>query len=91
MNNSTTVPSKPILSPEFAELVRVSNLELVLCGGQRVGRYTHPKVWMLRDRHEHVQEEEKTRLTQKLAQFARENYLLKQENYKVKGITTHSS
>mgnify|MGYP001593998298 CR=1 FL=1 len=70
-------PSKPILSPEFAQLVRDSKLELVLCGGLTVGHHTYPKVWLLRDCYEVVKQEEKTKLLQKMAMLARENFELK--------------
>lgn len=79
-------PTKPILSPEFAQLVTDSNLELVLCGGQRVGNSVAEYKWILRDVYEYAREEEKTRNLQKMAQLVAENFKLKQELYKLKGI-----
>ena len=70
-------PPKPILSPEFAQLVRDSKLELVLCGGLTVGHHTYPKIWLLRDQNEVIKQEEKTKLLQKMAMLVRENFELK--------------
>ena len=79
-------PPKPILSPEFAQLVADSNLELVLCGGQGCYYSDRNYQWLLRYKNEVELEEEYTRNLQKAAKLAVENERLKQEIHKLKGI-----
>lgn len=61
----------PKLGKRAEEAIESSNLHWVLCGGMTVGMTPPRYVWMLRPKNEVAEQQEKTKLLQRLASAAR--------------------
>lgn len=60
-------PEKPYIPETVQKLIEDSNLHLALCGGQTVGMEPANYIWMLRDKNELINVEQRTKDLQKLA------------------------